>query len=287
MLSREICTTIGVLSYVPNFFSLSDWDWWSVNLNINQKAVWNCQWNQVFGITCWLLWKWRNVRIFKTAAYIPYNRINAIKGLVVSCKAVWSPSSLSLTPLSNERTIVWVPPPHSWVKLNVDGACDITSGAICAGGLLCDHLGAWKVGFVYNIGEGNPLLAKIWAVPSGLRMVVSKGLANVILESDSLELVKLLNNLNDIPLEHHAFVLLYQIIQLRKDFDRLLFVHCCREANQSADHLAHLAHTLPQGITYLDQPPHGLLFLLSLDCNRSNRGIVSAVAVTNSSSSAL
>lgn len=93
----------------------------------------------------------------------------------------------------------WKKPPGSWMKINVDGAFNETTETMGAGGIIRDHNGSWQVGFVFNIGKGHPLLAKAWAALIGIQIACDRGYNDVILESDSLELVHLLNSTENSP----------------------------------------------------------------------------------------
>lgn len=49
---------------VANFFTMAKDDWLVQNLSDHWLSQEGYQWSTLFEITCWLLWKWRNMRIF-------------------------------------------------------------------------------------------------------------------------------------------------------------------------------------------------------------------------------
>lgn len=65
----------------------------------------------------------------------------------------------------------------------------------------------------------------------GLRLAVSMGLTNVILESNSLTIVNLLKNPDNTPREHLLFNLIMCISQLMRKLTCVQLDHCFREAN--------------------------------------------------------
>ena len=66
-------------------------------------------------------------------------------------------------------------PPFEWIKINVDGSMDLTTGAISAGGNVRDHMKKWQGGFVRNISIGNVLEAELWGILEGLKLVWKEG----------------------------------------------------------------------------------------------------------------
>lgn len=159
----------------------------------------------------------------------------------------------------------WRKPPINWVKLNVDDSCEGPSGAIGAGSIIWDHVGSWQVGFTQNIGRGSSYLAEIWGAYTGLELAISVRFSNVILESDSLELVNLLNNPGYITLEHLGCNLFNCIITLLSKLSNFQIIHCL--GNGCADFLARQATQSNLGVNYKDKPSRGILQLMDFDCS--------------------
>lgn len=207
------------------------------------------------------------MHIFQNEQVNTLTRISTIKSVVEEYKSCWSPTILSKVPRNIELLVSWKKPPLGWIKINVDGARDRSSGTIGAGGIARDHNGAWIAGFVYNIGKGGALLAEAWAARTGAQLALDKGYSNVILESDSLDLVNMLNQTENQPLEA-------PLINLREDIQKILskvatkeIVHCYREGNLPADVLAKMALSNQNGIMMLQSPPLALANLIYQDMN--------------------
>ncbi|KAF2322316.1 hypothetical protein GH714_011110 [Hevea brasiliensis] len=137
----------------------------------------------------------------------------------------------------------WQPPPEGWVKLNVDGSCLGNPGDASAGGLLRDASSNWLLGFGFNIGETSVLAAELIGISFGLQLAWLNGFRRVIVESDSLKAVKLINNERDISL-HPLAALIQDCRRLMKmDWDCYLS-HIYREQNFCADSLAKQSHAI-------------------------------------------
>ncbi|KAL7228972.1 hypothetical protein ACSBR2_007631 [Camellia fascicularis] len=68
------------------------------------------------------------------------------------------------------------------------------------GGLLRDETRAWIYGFYGKLETCTSLEAELWAVYKGLTIILQKGFHKVIIETDAIEVVKLLE---EGPGEHH------------------------------------------------------------------------------------
>lgn len=82
-----------------------------------------------------------------------------------------------------------------------------------------------------------------------------KEYSDVILESDSLELVKLLSNPCGFLPENPLFNLLNHDAQLIHKFNNVHIAHCLGEANSGVGHLAKVAFLSGLGVSYLSAPP--------------------------------
>lgn len=79
-----------------------------------------------------------------------------------------------------------------WAKVNIDGACKWNPGPKGSGGVTRDDCGRWFGGFLFNVGHGTSILAKLWAVYHGHKLALNCRHRQVILEMDSKELVHIL-----------------------------------------------------------------------------------------------
>lgn len=94
-------------------------------------------------------------------------------------------------------SLVWLKPNFNWLKLNVDGARQLPSRRIGAGGVLRNHDGCWISGFIASMGIGDVLDAEAWGMLLGLQMAVSITKGKLIVESDSEVLVNLIKKGSD------------------------------------------------------------------------------------------
>ncbi|KAK8572720.1 hypothetical protein V6N13_048300 [Hibiscus sabdariffa] len=88
----------------------------------------------------------------------------------------------------------WLAPEEGRYKLNTDGARCNTDGFASCGCVVRDALGAWKFGFSKFIGMCEVLEAELWGVVTGLRMAWDRGLRRIILEVDSADAVRSIQN---------------------------------------------------------------------------------------------
>ncbi|MQL68861.1 hypothetical protein Taro_001149 [Colocasia esculenta] len=86
-------------------------------------------------------------------------------------------------------------PPSGRLKLNVDGAFMMTSGRAGGGGILRDHEGnmCWAFAWTYHVLNSS-LAAEAMALKDGLSICCSKGVTEVRVETDSLNLFQLFTN---------------------------------------------------------------------------------------------
>lgn len=171
------------------------------------------------------------------------------------CTQSWCPTILQRLPNTTEIWISWKKPPGGFLKVNVDGACDPRSVIIGAGGIVRDHDGKWMVGFIHNIGKGHPLLAEAWAILTGIQIAADKGYSSVIIESDCLELVQLFERPLNLPMGLGLHNIVRESKTLPTSLPTSKVVHCHREGNSCADHLAKMALTSRLGVHMLQVPP--------------------------------
>ena len=88
--------------------------------------------------------------------------------------------------------IRWMEPNEGWVKVNVDGSRNTDSGMIDAGGVLRNHGKNWLKGVVMNKGVGSVIEAEFWGLYKGLLMAWNSGYKKVLVESDFLNVVQLM-----------------------------------------------------------------------------------------------
>lgn len=71
--------------------------------------------------------------------------------------------------------ISWKPPNLDFLKLNTDASLKGGAGLAFGGGLIRDELGAWRAGFVANVGICSILTAVIWCLFHGVQLAKKIG----------------------------------------------------------------------------------------------------------------
>lgn len=139
----------------------------------------------------------------------------------------------------------WVKPPEGWSKFNVDGALTADRLASC-GGVLRNEDGVWKMGFNRNLGDmniSNAFLVELFAVQTAMDLVISLDFPQVIIESDSQEVVDMLNNQD--TSSHQNGQIAQSILQLKSVHGTIVIRHAPRGSNCLVDYLAKVGLSLP------------------------------------------
>ncbi|KAK2642703.1 hypothetical protein Ddye_024466 [Dipteronia dyeriana] len=100
------------------------------------------------------------------------------------------------------RTVKWQPPNIVFYKLNTDAAFDVNSQRVGLGMIIRDHLG-FVLGASAQTVVANfcPQIAEALAIFRGLTFVVESGLIPVVIESDALEVVNIINSSENVSPE--------------------------------------------------------------------------------------
>ncbi|KAF7819758.1 putative reverse transcriptase [Senna tora] len=177
------------------FFSASRLNWLTINLSSNLGFSGN-DWDVVFANACWFIWRMRNAEIFYGSRVSYDDPVIAILKL----------SSDSIRPMNKSivggsrigpsvnRFICWNKPEKGWVKFNVDGVRKDSLSLTACGGLARDSEGRFLTGFVHKLGDGTVLNAELWSMLSALEVARCAGFKKVVIESDCLTAVKLVND---------------------------------------------------------------------------------------------
>ena len=90
--------------------------------------------------------------------------------------------------------VKWSKPPEGWYKLNSDGASCENPGKAGGGGLIRDCSGNWFKGFARSICFATSVTAEFWALRDGLKLALSQGIQNLIVELAARVVVDLVNS---------------------------------------------------------------------------------------------
>ncbi|KAF7829553.1 ribonuclease H [Senna tora] len=237
------------------FFSASSLDWLTLNLSSNLGSSRN-DWDVVFAISCWYIWRMRNAEIFYGSRVGTADPVMAIlKWASDSIRAMDKNvmGGYRCDPSVVDRFICWNKPEFGWVKFNVDGARKDSLNLTTCGGVARDSSGRFLFGFVRDLGDGTVLNAELWGILSALEVSWHKGFKKIVVESDCLVAVKLVNDL--VQMTHPCSAILSQIHHWATFDWEVRFVHVHREGNYAADALAAYAFSRPLGLHVLEAAP--------------------------------
>lgn len=157
----------------------------------------------------------------------------------------------------------WCKPPSGYVKLNVDAAFDwdLLQGAM--GAVIRDDRG-------HMVVAGNKLIDSCYdvltveamALKFGLNMALTAGCNRLIVNSDNLELMEIMNK--DGQYAGDAAAIVDDCYHLACEFSSIVFEFCPRESNGVAHELARIARSSLCN-EWLDNAPSELLPLLLKD----------------------
>ncbi|KAL4386745.1 hypothetical protein GQ457_09G012620 [Hibiscus cannabinus] len=184
---------------VNEFFSLSISEWIVINLTKPDYFVSHeAEWDILFGALVWYFWKARNALVFNGAVEVNRSILELsrqLRDVAVRALVLQQSNQVVSTPLMRSP-VEWTPPEQGWVKLNTDGAPHAISGMASCGGVFRDHMGEWILGFSKFIGVCSVVDAELWGVLVGLESAWSHGFRKIIIETDSLDVCRLLRSDN-------------------------------------------------------------------------------------------
>ena len=161
----------------------------------------------------------------------------------------------------------WRPPDDGWVKVNCDGAINVSSGTGGAGGVARSSsalLAAWSKPLP---GVTDPLVAESLSLREGVIFAHLRGFEHVIMETDCLEVVNLWNTRHNS--RSVVAPILLEIGELVSFFTSFVIQHTYREANVPAHLCAKHSCSLQVTDSWLDSAPSFLVTSLMADDTRT------------------
>ncbi|KAK5793327.1 hypothetical protein PVK06_034470 [Gossypium arboreum] len=152
-----------------------------------------------------------------------------------------------------------------WIFLNTDGVVQKISGRAVVEGAVRDGTSNWVMG--YNRFLGNCLIfnAELWGILDGLKLIQRRGHSNVIIHSNSLEVVKAIH---DNVSKSSTFALIRRIHRILSQESHWILRYIPREENHSADDIAKLAFGRDEDLDLFESPPDEVLDFLKSDKER-------------------
>ncbi|XP_062028797.1 uncharacterized protein LOC133744764 [Rosa rugosa] len=163
--------------------------------------------------------------------------------------------------------ISWTPALDGQWKLNVDGSFlpSLTHGG--TGGVLRDGTGCFRAAFANHVTSvASAKHTELIAIRDGLKMLQDLQAENVIVESDYLEAI---SNIADLQAMH--IVEAGIIDDIRDSLESLHNVrinHVPRSGNRVAHRLVAIAYEADHAVMWHDQAPACILDVLNFDCKQ-------------------
>lgn len=164
--------------------------------------------------------------------------------------------------------LAWNPPDKGWVTINVDGAFDNKKQVASCGGLIRDHNGRFIHGFMHHIGKGDSLNAQLWACVMGLKGAWDARFRRAIMETNSLQIVRMFENDDQERYLDAEEELVHQIHTMLKWKWKVRVAHRRPEGNMVADMLANLALQAWPGYHFFYHPPKQVEKLVKKEARR-------------------
>ncbi|XP_056175267.1 uncharacterized protein LOC115691638 isoform X3 [Syzygium oleosum] len=149
---------------------------------------------------------------------------------------------------------------RNWVKLNTSGFSRGNTGSAGAGGTVHTSSGNWVLGYSLNLGKWSSLVADLWAIFQGLKLVWDRGYRQVLVVSDSCTALECLKTAPQTSDPNSDLIQSCRDLMSR-DWDCNVG-HISREKNAAAAWLADHSELYPWGLTELDDPPQELAHIL-------------------------
>lgn len=140
----------------------------------------------LFVVTCLILWKHRNARIFNNVVWENWFIISQIWNLQSIIRKFFVPKPSHVHDISAR----WIPPTSNFIKLNTDGSSLGNPDNVVFGCLLCDSLGQWISSYLGSCEIATCLFAELIAIYHGINIAWNKGIRNLYCESDSKNFIQ-------------------------------------------------------------------------------------------------
>ncbi|KAK5775092.1 hypothetical protein PVK06_042959 [Gossypium arboreum] len=252
---KEIWHQIIPTFQLRSFFSASMSDWLTSNLQLhsfNRQS--DDSWPCLFGIILWRIWKNWNLTIFQGTGLNPKDIINASYSWAKHFLYSFNDGmNLQLQQLSVRQT------PGKYVFLNTDGAIHSVSGLSAAGGMLSNSKGEWILGFTRFLGKCSVATAKLWGLLDGLLIAQKQGYNEVIIRSDNLENVILINESKADRSNNALIKWIQHILALEENW---VLNYVPRKTNRVADALAKFSLSSGSSLRIFESPPSKIIDIL-------------------------
>ncbi|MBA0873333.1 hypothetical protein Goshw_000925, partial [Gossypium schwendimanii] len=151
---------------------------------------------------------------------------------------------------------------EKWLLMNTDGAVQLQYGNAVAEEIVRDETGDWVFGYNRYLGKCSIFDAELWGILEGLKLIQRGGYDKMIIQSDSLEVVKAIqrsffNSSNS--------ALIRRIQRILSQEGQWLLLYIPIEQNQVAGCLAKLTLVNKEELQVFDSPPMESLVFIDSD----------------------
>ncbi|CAN0918177.1 Putative ribonuclease H protein At1g65750, partial [Linum grandiflorum] len=161
------------------------------------------------------------------------------------------------------QLIGWRPSDEGWFTLSTDGSRRSPHQTCSCGGGGGGDTGRFVKAFAANLGSCSITRAEMRAIVDGLQLAWTLGIRRIQVQSDSMAAIAIFAKDSDLGHQHAALAL--QFKELCSRHWEVHLSHIYREANNAADYLANLGHSLLYGLHIFDSPYRGLSHWLHYD----------------------
>ncbi|CAI9118650.1 OLC1v1020246C1 [Oldenlandia corymbosa var. corymbosa] len=107
----------------------------------------------MFGVTCWMIWNWRNDRVCNGSQIYVQEAVRAAQRRAEEIDRSQLLLKWQKLGRDSEVQVGWKRPPLTWFKANCDGAVCTTTREAAAGGILRDDRGFVVKAFNKSFGH--------------------------------------------------------------------------------------------------------------------------------------
>lgn len=251
---------------VQSFFNENIQSWIQLNLK-STKVRRGFEWSLVFGTAVLLAWQIKNERIFHQLRSSVNQMVDRILRQAKVIEQSFKDYAVLQSCAHKERSLDlrWIAPETGWFKLNCDGVVTNYGSKAGCGGVLRDEDGRFIFGFAGGLGSCSITQAELWAILNGSQKTKERGITKVIVESDSMAAVRLINM--GCSSLHPSANLVFDIRKILDMEGHFSISHTYRETNQVADGLAKYGMNLELECEFFDSLPRFLSVAFSADCS--------------------
>ena len=146
---------------------------------------------EIFCIALWLLLENRNKTFHERTSGLPNRLASKAKELISHYRISMEQQTIAVGKLPQAE---WFPLPMQYMKINTDAAFDRRTGLSRSGAVIWDHGGRILVSAISKQERAQSVLqAELRAIRFGLFVAVERGYNNIIVESDSMMAISLVN----------------------------------------------------------------------------------------------